>query len=148
MCSYGADGKSTAYYDKYGHEPGERISPNCECRQCRAKRPAQQWPQHPIRAQRNQPLRAKTARAAHPNRKSTHDRIEQTFHFAAYGDEHDDIEVQCSRGHWFIRCLACGAMWSAEPCNEPAATDGWYFEIMDEGDGYCCHCDRDERDQC
>lgn len=40
-------------------------------------------------------------------------------------------------GHWWIVCGRCGAQWSVVDAVGPGAINGFGFEQVSDGDGYC-----------
>lgn len=40
-------------------------------------------------------------------------------------------------GQWWVTCNVCGAQWSVVDAEGGTAVDGFFFERVTEGDGFC-----------
>ena len=147
-CKYGPNCDNLRYYNEWGtthadgngHRDGKPIKPDCQCNYCKRQRGEITQTQRKRRSSDGAPYTP-----ADPNTEAMRNRIEDAFRLSDFGNYHQNIEVQWDRGQWFIHCFPCGAMWSVEACVEPAAIDGFYFEIMCEGNHYCNNRNRDHQ---
>jgi hypothetical protein len=60
------------------------------------------------------------------------DAVERAFREHDQG-VHPAPRADFEHGQWFVTCPQCGACWSAGDMDP----DGWDFEQLAQGDGYC-----------
>ncbi len=56
---------------------------------------------------------------------------------AQHGGENANIQTAFEHGHWWVSCVDCGAQWDAVDAEGGASVDGFDFEEVTPGDGYC-----------
>jgi hypothetical protein len=47
------------------------------------------------------------------------------------------FQVDFEHGQWWVTCLPCGAQWSVNDAEGSGTVDGFDFEEVSAGDGFC-----------
>lgn len=53
------------------------------------------------------------------------------------GGRHQNLQTNFEHGQWFVTCLTCSRQWSVNDAEGGDSVDGFSFEEVSEGDGYC-----------
>ena len=51
--------------------------------------------------------------------------------------QHGPIDADFEHGSWFLTCIACGGQWSVNDAVSIKGDEGFSFEEVSAGDGFC-----------